>query len=186
MQGFLAADDLILAGRGLYEYKHLPDSGKLELTLFRSSGTINYDFEAWGSAASGYLPGKHRIEYAVAPFPESTSIWELLPEVEIFLKQVYCRQYPANSNLTLQGPELADPRLFFSAMKCNEESESTVFRFCNVSEDTVETDIRLGRKYRLIRNLRIDETPLEVLAKDTDHLKISVPPKKIITWELQV
>ncbi len=186
MQGFLAADDLILAGRGLYEYKHLPDSGKLDLTLFRSSGTINYDFEAWGSAASGYLPGKHRIEYAVAPVTESTPIWDLLPEVEIFLKPVYCRQYPGNSSLTLQGPELNDPRLFFSALKCREESESTVFRFCNVSEDTVETDIRLGRKYRIIRNLRIDETPLEVLAKDTDHLKISVPPKKIITWELQV
>jgi hypothetical protein len=188
MQGFLAVDDgsdgWVLAARGLYEYRHDRQAGRIALTLLRSVGTITFGFERWGSAEQGWLSGRRRVEYAICPFHGSLFDGVALEETDAFLHPVLCRQYPAGEPVCLAGPALADARLAFSAFKKAENRQTFIFRFGNLSTDAVTATVPLGRRYREIWRCRLDETREEQAGEDTDAVALTVEPKRIVTLEL--
>ena len=189
MIGFQTVEDgeggLLLAGRGLYEYRHQHERGVVELTLLRSSGAINFGFEAWGSGESGYMIGTHRMEYAIEPFRGELFASGALESVDAFLNPVVARQFPAGTACAAGGPALEDARLAFSALKgMDNGAPGFIFRFFNRSADTVRANIPLGRIWRRIERRRLDETGGDIVGENTNRIAIEVRPKEIVTLAL--
>lgn len=189
MAGFQVIDNeahgIGIASRGLYEYQHNYEEGRVELTLFRSIGSINLGFEAWGTEEKAFCIGQHKLEYAIEPFTGDLYESDLLQSLDAYLNPPLSQAFHESSDIHFTGPSLPDPRLALSAFKRLENGENgLLLRFFNRSEDRINATIPLGRKYQRIEMRRADESTSNHLASNADHVTLNVAPKKIISLAL--
>ncbi len=189
MIGFQVIDTgeggVVLAGRGLYEYKHHHDTGYVDLTLFRSAGSINFGFEAWATAEGGYMPGRWRMEYAFEPYNGHLFSGGALSGIDNFLTPPLLVQYPWNTAVQQIGFQLDDERLMFSAFSQCEDGGGFIFRFFNRSEEVVTRTIELGNTFETIAKCRMDETHSMSLARKTSRVELKILPKEVVTLLLK-
>ncbi len=176
---------LIWAARGLYEYRAHRDLGTLELTLLRSNSTINYDFDAYGSAAGGLERGEHTLEFALLPFVGTEPAPEALARAEAYLLPPLARQFPAAAaTAEFSGFELRGEQLYLSSFRPLSDRLFEL-RFWHQGAKPGLARLHFATEWEQIDRVRPDGTVLDTPERCGDELILTVRPREIVTLRLR-
>jgi mannosylglycerate hydrolase len=178
---------LMIASKGLYEYEVFNDQERtIALTLVRSVGFLSRELPSRYNMAgpiietpSAQCIGSFKFEYAIIPIrsPYHNYIkdaFEFIDDVEV-----------------LQGKDLpkidslfeidCSNSIFLSAVKKAERDEGIVVRFCNLSKEVQEINIKTGFEFKKVEEIKLNEEKIRDLEFQGKEIKINIPEKKIFT-----
>ncbi|MBC7228277.1 MAG: hypothetical protein H5T61_13780 [Thermoflexales bacterium] len=182
-----------LANRGLPEVEVAPVDGlhpEMALTLLRCVGWLSRDdFPCRAGHAGPALPvpeaqcpGHHTFHYALilhagdwrAAFAEADAF-------QTDLRALSVPAHPGPLPPVLSFVRIEPPALRLSALKPPEEGEGIILRLWNVEEQPVEGTVRFWRPFARALRVNLAEVGEEVLATDSDTLRLTVGGRQVVT-----
>lgn len=82
--------------------------------------------------------------------------------------------------------EIESQQLVLSCFKQSESGSSVIVRIYNPTEQTIDSRLTCGFKFKQAHIARLDETRVSALGKMTDSISICIEPKKIMTYEFEM
>ena len=184
----------ILNNCGLREYEVMDEPARpLAITLFRAftfrNAPIFGRWDVYPEMELSQCPGEHEFSYAIYPH---AGTWEkgTLQEAEEFNVNIEPVQAGpvkgGNLPLSKSFIEMEGDSLQITSLKIAEDKDNVlIMRLYNPSENKVLSTLKLGFLAKEIWLTNLNEEPLEKLSSNTQEVKISVKPKKIITLAIE-
>ncbi len=178
---------LLVSVRGNNEYEILRDGkNTMALTLLRAIDQMG----DWGYFPTPYAQckGKHTFSYSIIPFAAQNRA-QAFSEAYTFNGDPFDARYsyrqegslPANK-LTVSAEASYMP---FVAFKKSEERNSAVIRFYNADSKAQRLNLSFGKKAKAVWLVNLAEQREEKLGEAVDCIELSVPKKKIVSYELE-
>jgi alpha-mannosidase len=167
---------------------------EIALTLLRCVGWLSRDdFPCRAGHAGPALavpeaqcPGRHTFRYALIPHAGD---WRAaFAEADAFQTDLRALSVPAHSGPlppTLSFVWIDPPALRLSALKSPEEGNGLILRLWNIEERPVEGTIRFWRPFARALRVNLAEEGEEVLATDTDTLRLTVGGRQVVTVRVE-
>ena len=186
-----------LASRGLPEIEVAQAESlhpEIALTLLRCVGWLSRDdFPCRAGHAGPALsvpeaqcPGRHTFRYALIPHAGD---WRAaFAEADAFQTDLRALSVPAHSGPlppVLSFVRIDPPALRLSALKPPEEGEGIILRLWNIEDRPVEGTIRFWRPFARALRVNLAEEGEEVLATDTDTLRLTVGGRQVVTVRVE-
>ena len=184
---------LIISVRGLNEYS--PDESSLKITLLRAVGYLSRkDLSSRVGAAGPLIPtpdaqckGWNSFEYSLIPF--RGNLLDHLRNAQDFSAPLIGVTMPKEtiSKEVFLPPkegflELKSNKILLSSLKQAERNRSWyVLRLYNVSEESVETILRIGFQYKEVWISNLNEEPLKKVEGGNGEVKLDFKPYEIVT-----
>ncbi|MGB9858054.1 MAG: alpha-mannosidase [Dictyoglomaceae bacterium] len=183
---------LMIASKGLYEYEVFNDQERtIALTLIRSVGFLSRELPSRYNIAgpiietpSAQCIRSFQFEYAIIPMsgPYHNYIkdaFEFIDDIEV----LQGKDLPnINSLFEIDGSDA----IFLSAIKKAEKDEGIVVRFCNLSKDVQEVNIKTGFKFKKVEEVKLNEEKIRDLEFQREEIKIKILGKKIFTLKFYI
>ncbi|HOV32407.1 MAG TPA: glycoside hydrolase family 38 C-terminal domain-containing protein [Candidatus Hydrogenedens sp.] len=199
MQRFVDVSDdnigiAILNNCGLREYEVMDEPARpLAITLFRAftfrNAPIFGRWDVYPEMELSQCLGQHEFSYAIYPH---SGTWEkgAIQEAEEFNVNVEPVQAGpvkgGNLPISKSFIEIEGEPLQITSLKIAEDKGNVlIIRFYNPSENEVLSTLKFGFIAKEIWLTNLNEEPIEKLSSNTQEIKISVKPKKIITLALE-
>ncbi|MCX7855178.1 MAG: glycosyl hydrolase-related protein, partial [Anaerolineae bacterium] len=182
-----------VANRGLPEVEVAQAESlrpEIALTLLRCVGWLSRDdFPCRAGHAGPALavpeaqcPGRHTFRYALIPH---TGDWRMsFADADAFQTDLRALSVPVHSGPlppVLSFVRIDPPALRLSALKPPEEGEGLILRLWNIEEHPVEGTIRFWRPFARALRINLAEEGTEVLATNTDTLRLTVGGRQVVT-----
>ena len=179
-------DALMIANRGLCEYEALRDGhNTLAIALLRCVGQIG----DWGVFPTplGQCKGTYTLEYSIVPYSTEERA------AAYGLGYVYAGGATVAIGTDIHGGSMANATDYvsfdnefirMSAFKKAEDSDATILRLFNISEQPQHVCIRLGEMFRHAAQTDMAERTVGQMSIENGNLELDVPAKKILTFSL--
>lgn len=186
-----------VANRGLPEVEMAQAESmrpEIALTLLRCVGWLSRDdFPCRAGHAGPALsvpeaqcPGRHTFRYALIP---RTGDWRAaFAEADAFQTDLRALSVLAHSGPlppVLSFVQIDPPALRLSALKPPEEGEGIILRLWNIEDRPVEGAIRFWRPFARALRVNLAEEGEEILATDTDTLRLTVGGRQVVTVRVE-
>lgn len=172
---------LLIAARGLYEYRANYAQKELEMTLLRANTTVNFDFDAYGSALGGLEHGVRRIEYVLMPFSGGRPDEAALQALEEYLAPPLCRAFPGDAlACSAEGIGLSGEGMVLDSFRRMPDNTEQL-RFHYQGDAPSRAKIAFGAPVRRIRKIRMDGEVLAELGENIESVELPVRPREIVT-----
>ncbi len=188
---------MTVANRGLPEVEVIaPADGRHEivLTLLRCVGWLSRDdFPCRAGHAGPALavpeaqcPGRHTFRYALIPHAGD---WRAaFAEADAFQTDLRALPVPAHPGPlppVLSFVRIDPPALRLSALKPPENGEGLILRLWNIEDRPVEGTVRFWRPFARAMRVNLAEQGEEILATDTDTLRLTVGGRQVVTVRVE-
>ncbi len=188
---------ITVANRGLPEVEVAQADSlhpEIALTLLRCVGWLSRDdFPCRAGHAGPALavpeaqcPGRHIFRYALLPH---IGDWRgAFAEADAFQTDLRALSVPAHPGPlppALSFVRIDPPALRLSALKPPEEGSGLILRLWNIEERPVEGTVRFWRPFARALRVNLAEEGAEVLATDTDTLRLTVGGRQVVTVRVE-
>ncbi|MBA4368570.1 MAG: hypothetical protein C0403_13140 [Desulfobacterium sp.] len=171
-----------------------PKTGLIALSLIRSVELhIPCDNRLWmdypGDDSTQSLQ-EHTVRYGIMPhcgdWQEGLAYSQAL-EFNVPMRLAQITRQIGNLPLDKSFLEIDSKQLVLSCVKKAESRNSIIVRLYNPTTEKIESVITAGFKFTKIHLVRLDESRIETVSNVTeDKIKITVLPKKIMTYEFEI
>jgi alpha-mannosidase len=183
---------LLVANRGLSEYEVIPgeEGVTVALTLLRCVGWLSRDdLHCRQDHAGPGLPapgaqclGTHTFEYALVPHRGGwRNAYAQAHAFSAPLRAVGIAKSGGSLPLAFSFIDAEPSEFVLTAIKLPQNGEGLVVRGTNIADDQLSVTLRLGRGWRRVTEVRLDENALGELNMEGNLVRFVAAPKRVVT-----